>query len=48
MSDELKVAHLEVVAKRPIAQHLEKGVVIRVFADIVQICTVRIRLGLHE
>ena len=42
MSDELKVAHLEVVAERPIAQHFEKGVVIRVFADIVEICIVRI------
>jgi len=29
--------HLEVIAERPVAQHLEKGVVVRVLAYILEI-----------
>ena len=28
---------LEVIAKRPVAQHLEEGVVVHVLADVVQV-----------
>jgi hypothetical protein len=34
---EIIQAHLKVVTKRPVAQHLEKGMVVRVLADIVEI-----------
>lgn len=32
------VTGLEVVAKGPVAEHLEKGVVVRVAADVLEIC----------
>ena len=31
--------HLEVISERPISQHFEERVVVRVLSDIVQVCT---------
>ena len=33
-----RTTHLEIVSKRPVAQHFKEGMVIRVLADILQVC----------
>ena len=38
MVDSYGEADLKVVAERPVTQHLEEGVVVRVLADIVEVC----------
>jgi hypothetical protein len=33
-----KKANLEVVAERPVTEHLEESVVVRVLSDVVEVC----------